>query len=113
MATASNVELASAFVINAVVRGKQFPGLLLDPALVSPPPPTGGEEETKGGPETARREGGGGGTEEGCVFEAALSVALRQHNAFPHPVSNVWAAGAMMLLHEWMVNRGEFRAAEG
>lgn len=47
------------------------------------------------------------------MFEAALSVALRQHDAFPHPVSNVWASGAMMLLHEWMVNRGEFRAAEG
>ena len=59
----------------------------------------------------AEAAGVGGGS--GCVFEAALEVALRQHRAFPHPVSNLWAVGVMVILHEWMVNRGEFSAAEG
>lgn len=85
-----------------------------------------GAEEKKG--EVAEEDvgaGGGAGEVEGevegegrnwdpaCVFEVALSVALRQHKEFSHPVSNVWSAGVMLLLHEWMVNRGEFRAAEG
>lgn len=132
LATASNVELASACVMNAVLRGKNFPGL---PVPASPPPPprprqpcqghgdaadlgaekkgeAGGEREGEGEMAGAG-EGEGRREERGCVFEVALSVALRQHEEFPHPVSNVWAAGVMVLLHEWMVNRGEFRAAEG
>lgn len=75
-----------------------------------------GVEEKKGGAEDETKgEGGGeaGNGECACVFEVALSVALRQHEHFPHPVSNTWAAGVMVLLHEWMINRGEFRAAEG
>ncbi|CAN0355021.1 unnamed protein product, partial [Ectocarpus fasciculatus] len=106
IATASSVELASAYMINAIVRGKTSPGLPPPP----PPPVSGGSAGTPGGEKRGDREGDG---VQGCVFEAALSVALRQHDEFPHPVSNVWAAGVMVLLHEWMVNRGEFRAAEG
>eukprot|EP00752_Nemacystus_decipiens_P012770 g11309.t1 len=125
LATASNVELASACVMNAVLRGKRFPGL---PESLHPQqhPPHGskdamdGVQERKGEPDDDMEVAGEGdgrgerGTGEcACVFEVALSVALRQHKQFPHPVSNVWAAGVMVLLHEWMVNRGEFRAAEG
>ncbi len=135
MATASSVELASACVMNAVVRGKRLPGLSESPLHPARKRPLGGgaagvAEEGRGSVEEryedgGRGEGGEGEEEEeeeeeqeqekegGCVFEAALSVAVRQHAAFPHPVSNVWAAGVMVLLHEWMVNRGEFRAAEG
>lgn len=104
IATASSVELASAYIINAIVRGKTLPGL-------PPPPVSGGSAGTPGEEKRGDAEEEEHG--QGCVFEAALSVALRQHDEFPHPVSNVWAAGVMVLLHEWMVNRGEFRAAEG
>ncbi|CBJ31427.1 Putative subunit of the Anaphase Promoting Complex [Ectocarpus siliculosus] len=102
IATASSVELASACIINATLRGKTLPGL-------PPPPVFGGSAGTPG----EERKGDGEEDEQGCVFAVALSIALRQHKEFPHPVSNVWAAGVMVLLHEWMVNRGEFRAAEG
>lgn len=102
IATASSVELASACIINATLRGKTLPGL-------PPPPVFGGSAGTPG----KERRGDGEEDEQGCVFAVALSIALRQHKEFPHPVSNVWAAGVIVLLHEWMVNRGEFRAAEG
>ncbi|CAM9115608.1 unnamed protein product, partial [Ectocarpus sp. 4 AP-2014] len=102
IATASSVELASACIINATLRGKTLPGL-------PPPPVFGGSAATPG----EERRGDGEEDGQGCVFAVALSIALRQHKEFPHPVSNVWAAGVMVLLHEWMVNRGEFRAAEG
>ncbi|CAM9245145.1 unnamed protein product [Ectocarpus sp. 12 AP-2014] len=102
IATASSVELASACIINATLRGKTLPGL-------PPPPVFGGSAGTPG----EERRGDGEEDGQGCVFAVALSISLRQHKEFPHPVSNVWAAGVMVLLHEWMVNRGEFRAAEG
>lgn len=120
LATAANVELASACVMNSVLRGKTFPGL---PAPLPPPRQpslgSGGATDASAGEQKGsvgdKRDGAGGaGTGKSvCVFEVALSVALRQHEEFPYPVSNVWAAGVMLLLHEWMVNRGEHRAAEG
>lgn len=122
-ATGADIELASAHVMSAILQGKRIPGLL---------PPSVAEESTLSGgggaeqdvlpPEPATPGSAGklprwkssmseGGSK--CVFQAALSVALKQHAAYPHPVSNVWTGGVMRLLHEWMVNRGELVAAEG
>eukprot|EP00903_Cladosiphon_okamuranus_P005713 g5672.t1 len=91
LATASSVELASACVMNAVLRRKNFPG------LPKPPPPT--QHHPSQGSD--------------CRTDVGAEGKRGEHEQFPHPVSNVWAAGVMVLLHEWMVNRGEFRAAEG
>lgn len=120
-ATASDIEIATSCVINAVLRGKHISlGPLAPPAPSTPleaprtPTPT-----VTGGVAGAKLVGGGGGAGGGmnevggCLFETALTLALRQHEAFPHPVSNVWAGGVMVLLHEWMVNRGELGGAEG
>ncbi|CAN0009953.1 unnamed protein product, partial [Laminaria digitata] len=117
-ATASDIEIASTCIMTAILKGKHVPGgrSAVESERVGGGIGTGlagrggvavtGAERGGGG-------GGGGGEGVGCVFEAALAVALRQHREFPHPVSNLWAAGVMVVLHEWMVNRGEFSAAEG
>lgn len=133
VATVTDVETSSSCIVNAILRGKRLPGIgsdqaggawslingegsrLID-AAESPgvSGSSGGRPEREGGPAGGEgpRSGEAGGEGE-CVYEVALSVSLRQQEAFPHPVSNVWAGSVMVLLHEWMVNRGEFAAAEG
>lgn len=103
------MEVATTCAINAVLRGKHLSVNYLRPPKTRALPPaaaaaTGAEERWTG----ARKEPG-----VECVFETALLLMLRQHEAFPHPVTNIWAGGVMVLLHEWMVNRGELAAAEG
>lgn len=122
-ATGEDIELASAHVMSAILQGKRIPGLFPPAATEeSTPSSGGGTEQDVPVPEPATSGSSGklprwksSMSEAGpkCVFQAALSVALKQHEAYPHPVSNVWAGGVMRLLHEWMVNRGELVAAEG
>lgn len=138
VATVADIEIASAYIVNAILRGKHLLGIgsnkaggawslingegspVID-AAVKPKPrgvsgSSGGRPEREGG-EPVEGDGLPGGGETGgegeCVYKVALSVSLRQQEAFPHPVSNIWAGSVMVLLHEWMVNRGEFAAAEG
>ena len=103
-ASVADIELASAHVMAVMLRGKRVPGL---------EPPRATETSTPSDGDTERDVPSSASAVPECVFEAALRVALRQHTEYPHPVSNVWAAGVMGLLHEWMVNRGELAAAEG
>lgn len=132
-ASASDVEVATACVINAILRGKCLTGtgFVKTPEDISPSVDTrqrhmgssrygersraSSQPQQDSGAMDARSGADSGSSEwkEACVYEVALALALRQHEAFPHPVSNLWAGGVMVLLHAWMVNRGELTAAEG
>ncbi|CAN0316600.1 unnamed protein product, partial [Discosporangium mesarthrocarpum] len=135
-ASASETELAVAVLANAALRGKPLKGHSVRPIPMPPPPPPGqGSEHPTTpvkahswrsgpgpglGPESGSGSGSGsvpglglGSGRGSCLYEEALGIFLRLHRAYPNPVSNLWVSGVGVMMHEWMVNRGELNAAQG